>query len=114
MKAVFEFYGLVVIGYFATLNLLYVAFTALAWHSITRYLGAREYAATDEAFASPMAPPISVLLPAFKQATDAFPRLIQLVLVKARHRLVNRDPAFQAGLLFARRNTPVPSDEGPV
>lgn len=66
-RAVVEAFGLVVIVYFAVLNVLYVAFTALAWGSITRYLGSREYAATDEAFASPMTPPISVLLPAYNE-----------------------------------------------
>jgi cellulose synthase/poly-beta-1,6-N-acetylglucosamine synthase-like glycosyltransferase len=67
VRELFEIFGVVVIGYFAALNLIYVGFTALAWRSITRYLSAREYAATDEAFASPMTPPISVLLPAYNE-----------------------------------------------
>ena len=37
-----EVFGVVVIGYFAVLNLLYLGFTLLAWRGITRYLGAAE------------------------------------------------------------------------
>src|SRR3954463_12477292 len=62
-----EAFGVVVISYFAVLNLLYIAFTALAWRSITRYLHSLEYAAIDEALASPLTPPISILLPAYNE-----------------------------------------------
>ncbi len=55
------------IGYFAALNLLYIVFTALAWRSITRYLRSLEYAAIEEALASPMTPPVSILLPAYNE-----------------------------------------------
>jgi cellulose synthase/poly-beta-1,6-N-acetylglucosamine synthase-like glycosyltransferase len=66
-RHILEVFGVVVIVYFATLNALYIGFTALAWRSITRYLSSREYAAVDEAFASPMTPPISILLPAYNE-----------------------------------------------
>ncbi len=62
-----EVFGVIVIGYFAVLNLIYIAFTALAWRSITRYLHSLEYAAIDEALASPLTPPISILLPGYNE-----------------------------------------------
>jgi cellulose synthase/poly-beta-1,6-N-acetylglucosamine synthase-like glycosyltransferase len=62
-----EVFGVVVIAYFAVLNLLYIGFTALAWRSITGYLRSLEYAAIEEALASPMTPPVSILLPAYNE-----------------------------------------------
>ena len=54
-------------AYFALLNLVYLVFTAVAWRSLTRHLRARGHAADDEIFASPMTPPVSVLVPAFDE-----------------------------------------------
>jgi len=67
MRDAIEIFGVIVIGYFAVLNLLYIGFTALAWRSITRYLHSLEYAAIDEALASPLTPPISILLPGYNE-----------------------------------------------
>src|SRR3954451_16689140 len=67
MRNAIEVFGVIVISYFAVLNLLYAGFTALAWRSITRYLRSLEYAAIDEALASPLTPPISILLPAYNE-----------------------------------------------
>ena len=58
----------VALGYFAALNGIYLLFTAIAWRSITHHRRRRAYAATDEAFASPLTPPISVVLPAYNEA----------------------------------------------
>ncbi|MDX6473256.1 MAG: hypothetical protein QOK22_2072 [Gaiellaceae bacterium] len=57
----------VALGYFAALNTLYLVFTALASQTIGRHLRSRAYAATEEAFASPLTPPVSVLLPAYNE-----------------------------------------------
>jgi len=54
-------------AYFALLNLVYLVFTAVAWRSLTRHLRARGHAADDEIFASPVTPPVSVLVPAFDE-----------------------------------------------
>ena len=59
--------ALVSLGYFAAVNLTYLAFTALAWRSITYYRRARAYGGAEDAFASPLTPPISILLPAFNE-----------------------------------------------
>jgi len=67
IRDLIEGFGVIVIGYFAVLNLIYIAFTALAWRSITRYLHSLEYAAIDEALASPLTPPISILLPGYNE-----------------------------------------------
>jgi cellulose synthase/poly-beta-1,6-N-acetylglucosamine synthase-like glycosyltransferase len=60
-------YGIVAIAYFAALNVTYLAFTAIAWRDLARHLRARSYAAVDEALASPLTPPVSVLLPAYNE-----------------------------------------------
>jgi cellulose synthase/poly-beta-1,6-N-acetylglucosamine synthase-like glycosyltransferase len=52
------------IAYFAVLNCIYVLFTAIAWSEVTRHLRRRRHAGGDAAFASPLTPGISVLLPA--------------------------------------------------
>src|SRR3954468_14711266 len=67
VRDVVEVFGVVVIVYFSVLNLIYIAFTAMAWRSLTRYLRSLEYAAIDEALASPMTPPVSILLPAYNE-----------------------------------------------
>lgn len=48
-------------------NAVYLVFTVIAWRSITDHLRARRHHATDEALASPLTPPISVLLPAYNE-----------------------------------------------
>jgi cellulose synthase/poly-beta-1,6-N-acetylglucosamine synthase-like glycosyltransferase len=53
--------------YVAAANLMYLGFTVVAWRSVTRHLRARRHSAVDEAFASPLTPPVSILLPAFNE-----------------------------------------------
>ena len=53
--------------YFAALNATYAVLTAIAWRSIVSHHRERSYAATEEAFASPLTPPVSVLLPAYNE-----------------------------------------------
>jgi cellulose synthase/poly-beta-1,6-N-acetylglucosamine synthase-like glycosyltransferase len=48
-------------------NTIYLVFTVIAWQSITDHLRARRHQATDEALASPLTPPISVLVPAYNE-----------------------------------------------
>lgn len=67
MKGALEVFGLVTIAYFTALNAVYLTFTGIAWRSLTRYLRQRSYAAVDEALASPLTPPISILLPAYNE-----------------------------------------------
>ena len=60
-------FGLFVIVYFTLLNGLYLLFTAIAWRQIVRHRRRREYLGIEEVFASPLTPPISVILPAFNE-----------------------------------------------
>lgn len=68
VRALLEGLAIVALAYFAVLNAIYIVFTAIAWRGITRHRREREYAATEEAFASPLTPPVSVLLPAYNEA----------------------------------------------
>jgi cellulose synthase/poly-beta-1,6-N-acetylglucosamine synthase-like glycosyltransferase len=67
MRTAFEVLGVVVLVYFTLLNAIYMLFTALAWRAVVRRLRERGYSAEAEAFASPLTPAISVLLPAFNE-----------------------------------------------
>ena len=69
MRHAIEIFGLVTITYFALLNAIYLGFTMIAWRSLTRYLRERSYSAEAETFASPLTPPISILLPGYNEET---------------------------------------------
>jgi cellulose synthase/poly-beta-1,6-N-acetylglucosamine synthase-like glycosyltransferase len=56
-------------AYFVVLNGTYLLLTAIAWPSVTGHLRARRHAGIDEAFASPLTPPVSILLPAYNEET---------------------------------------------
>jgi cellulose synthase/poly-beta-1,6-N-acetylglucosamine synthase-like glycosyltransferase len=68
VRAVLEAFAVVALVYVTALGAIYIVFTAIAWRSITRHRRERAYAATEEAFASPLTPPVSVLLPAYNEA----------------------------------------------
>jgi len=57
----------ITLAYFAALNVVYLAFTAIAWRDLNRHLRARGHAPDDEIFSSPVTPPVSVLVPAFDE-----------------------------------------------
>ena len=67
LRTALEVVAFVALGYFAFLNAIYLAFTVLAWGAVRRYRRARSYAPIAETFASPLTPPISVLLPAYNE-----------------------------------------------
>jgi cellulose synthase/poly-beta-1,6-N-acetylglucosamine synthase-like glycosyltransferase len=60
-------FGIVTIAYFAALNFLYLFFTAIAWRDVGLHLRQKRYARADEAFASPLTPGVSILLPAYNE-----------------------------------------------
>jgi cellulose synthase/poly-beta-1,6-N-acetylglucosamine synthase-like glycosyltransferase len=66
---VLQITAVVALLYFAVLNAVYLVFTGIAWRGVTHHLRARAYAGVDEAFASPLTPPISILLPAYNEET---------------------------------------------
>jgi cellulose synthase/poly-beta-1,6-N-acetylglucosamine synthase-like glycosyltransferase len=55
------------LAYFTMLNLVYLAFTGIAWRGLHRHLRARGHAPDDELFTSPVTPPVSVLVPAHNE-----------------------------------------------
>lgn len=61
-------FGVFMICFFAVLNGIYLLFTVIAWREITRYQRSRGHQAVEEAFASPLTPPISVFLPAYNES----------------------------------------------
>ena len=67
IRPLFEAFSIGALAYFAFLNGIYLLFTLVAWRGITRHRRERAYAATEEAFASPLTPPVSVLLPAYNE-----------------------------------------------
>ena len=67
MRDVLQSLAIAALAYFAAVNGLYLLFTAVAWLTITHHRRERAYSAVDEAFASPLTPPISVLLPAYNE-----------------------------------------------
>ena len=58
----------ITLAYFTLLNVVYLAFTAIAWRDLVRHLRSRGHAPDDEVFASPVTPPVSVLVPAYDEA----------------------------------------------
>jgi len=60
-------FSLISFGYFVALNAVYLTFTAIAWRGVTYYRRAREFSGAEEAFASPLTPPVSILPPAFNE-----------------------------------------------
>lgn len=75
--------------YFALLNLIYIGFTAVAWHDVARHLRSRRNALDDELLASPLAPGISILLPAYNEAAGVVESVRSLLALRyARHEVV--------------------------
>jgi cellulose synthase/poly-beta-1,6-N-acetylglucosamine synthase-like glycosyltransferase len=60
-------FSAVAFAYFVVLNAVYLFFTAVAWREVTYYRRTREFSGADEAFASPLTPPISILVPAYNE-----------------------------------------------
>jgi len=67
MHAVFLWLSIVALAYFALLNGTYLVFTLISWRGITHHRRERKHSALEEAFASPLTPPISILLPAYNE-----------------------------------------------
>jgi cellulose synthase/poly-beta-1,6-N-acetylglucosamine synthase-like glycosyltransferase len=65
-----EGFGIFMIAFFALLNGTYLLFTAMAWRMITEYQRSRSHHAVEEAFASPLTPPISIFMPAYNESAS--------------------------------------------
>jgi diguanylate cyclase (GGDEF)-like protein len=71
--------GIVVLAYFAVLNLILLIFTAIAWRQVTHHARAKVYGGAEEAFSSPLTPAISVLMPAFNEQAGIIESVRSLV-----------------------------------
>jgi cellulose synthase/poly-beta-1,6-N-acetylglucosamine synthase-like glycosyltransferase len=69
MQAALLVLSIVALTYFALLNGTYLLLTLIAWRDITRHRREQAYSALEEVFASPLTPPISILLPAYNEET---------------------------------------------
>lgn len=67
MRTLLEVLSFGALAYFLVLNAFYLFFTGVAWLEITDYLHSRSSAGLEEAFASPLTPPVSILLPAYNE-----------------------------------------------
>ena len=67
MTLTFQVIAIVAIAYYIALSLIYLGFTSIAWRGITNHLHGRSYAGAEEAFASTLVPPISILLPGYNE-----------------------------------------------
>jgi cellulose synthase/poly-beta-1,6-N-acetylglucosamine synthase-like glycosyltransferase len=68
IRVALEAVAIAALAYFAALNAIYLVFTIIAWRGLTGHRRQRMYAAVDEAFASPLTPGISVVLPAYNES----------------------------------------------
>jgi cellulose synthase/poly-beta-1,6-N-acetylglucosamine synthase-like glycosyltransferase len=74
-------FSLTVLVYFVVLNACYLAFTAIAWHDVLHHRRRRSTLSADVAFASPLTPPVSVIVPAHDEElwiTDSVRALLRL------------------------------------
>ena len=67
VRTAFDVFGICAVAYFAALNLTYIGFTGVAWRSLMAHLRARRFSGVNEALASPLTPPVSMLLPAYNE-----------------------------------------------
>ena len=81
MRTALEIFGAVVLAYFAAMNAIYLAFTISASQAIGHRLRRQAYSDSEEIFASPLSPGISVIVPAYNEqagiveAVSSFRRL---------------------------------------
>jgi cellulose synthase/poly-beta-1,6-N-acetylglucosamine synthase-like glycosyltransferase len=67
VTTVLQVVAVITVAYFVALNLIYLGFTAMAWRGVTQHMHGRSYAGADEAFASTLVPPISILHPGYNE-----------------------------------------------
>lgn len=90
--------------YFGLLNSAYLFFTAIAWRGITRYLRSRPYTASEEAFASPLTPGISVLVPAYNEEAGIVESVRSLLALRyPRHEVIVINDGSSDGTLTRLR-----------
>ncbi len=64
LDALLDAWAVVTLLYFLLLGAMSLVFTIVAWVSLRRFERSRHYFPADEAFASPLTPGVSIILPA--------------------------------------------------
>jgi cellulose synthase/poly-beta-1,6-N-acetylglucosamine synthase-like glycosyltransferase len=82
MRTTFLVLSIVALVYFALLNGTYLLFTFVAWRGITKRRREQRYSALEEVFASPLTPPISILLPAYNEEAGIVESVRSLVALR--------------------------------
>ena len=66
-RLLLEIFAVITLVYSGLLGALSLVFTGVAWRSATRAGRSRPHAATEDAFASPLTPGVSVIVPAYNE-----------------------------------------------
>jgi cellulose synthase/poly-beta-1,6-N-acetylglucosamine synthase-like glycosyltransferase len=82
LEAFLDAWAVVAFLYFLVLGVVYLVFTIVAWVSLRRLERSRHYVPADEAFASPLTPGISILLPAFNEHAGVVESVRSLVSIQ--------------------------------
>jgi cellulose synthase/poly-beta-1,6-N-acetylglucosamine synthase-like glycosyltransferase len=89
IEAVLVAFSVVSFIYFVALDILYLLLTGLAWNELRRTLWRRRYLGLDEAFASPLTPGISLLIPAYNEEAGIVESVRSLLALRyPRHEVV--------------------------
>ena len=75
-------FSLISFGYFVVLNAVYLVFTGIAWRGVAHHRHLHEFSGAEEAFASPLTPPVSILLPAFNEEAGIVESVRSLLAVR--------------------------------
>jgi cellulose synthase/poly-beta-1,6-N-acetylglucosamine synthase-like glycosyltransferase len=82
LELLLKIFAAVTLVYFVTLTVTSLVLTAVAWHSGRRSLRSRPQEWMDDAFASPLTPGVSVLLPAFNEESGIVESVRSLLAVR--------------------------------
>ena len=95
-------FGYFCLGYFIVLNGLYLAFTVMAWRELGLHGRRRRYAAVEDAFASPLTPAVSVLVPAYNEELGIVEGVRSLLALRySRHEVIVVSDGSTDGTLAA-------------
>lgn len=78
----FSFYSMFILAYFVLLDLGYILLFVLAWSAITRHLRFARAINIDEFVSSPLAPKVSILVPAYNEASGIADSLHSLLTLR--------------------------------
>jgi cellulose synthase/poly-beta-1,6-N-acetylglucosamine synthase-like glycosyltransferase len=106
VEAILEVLSWIALVFFAVQAITYLMFTLVAWRRLAVYRRARAYEPLDEIFASPFAPPVSVLLPAYNEEAGIVASTMSLLDLRyPRHEVVVINDGSTDGTLERLRET---------